>query len=560
MSDRSIYMESDREEEDDDNVLIEEEGIVNVQNNNGYDEEDDDDSSIGSRQQSRPGSYTTAWPQSYRQSIDMYSSVASPNIGFLHGTPSMGRLGSSYLTSSFHTPEIISSLIKPLLPTTTSITEEQQQQQQQRKSSHALLPPRRPSFLKPKDERRPSKSVVSHEMHTAPHECSYWQAVINGINVLCGVGILGTPYAVKQGGWLGLLILLLFAVFAFYTGILLRRCLDSQQGLETYPDIGQAAFGTTGRFIVSIILYLELYACCVESIILESDNLSSLFPHAQLNIGGTHVNSNVLFAIMTTLIVLPTTWVRDLSILSYISAGGVIASILISLSLFWAGLVDQVGIKNDGTALNLRGIPLALGLYGYCYSGHGVFPNIYTSLKQPNQYSSVLFVSFFVCTVMYGGVAAMGYSMFGEATLSQFTLNMPQNLMASKVAVWTTVVNPLTKYAITLMPVALSLEELIPANQLKSHMYSIGIRTVLVISTLLVALSVPFFGLVMSLIGSLLTMLVALILPCLCYLIILKGKVTRIQVSSCAVIIAVGIASAVIGSFSALSNIIQNLS
>jgi solute carrier family 32 (vesicular inhibitory amino acid transporter) len=73
-----------------------------------------------------------------------------------------------------------------------------------------------------------------------------------GVNVLCGVGILSTPYAVKQGGWLGLVILAVLGALAWYTGILLRRCLDSKEGLETYPDIGHAAFGTAGRIIISV--------------------------------------------------------------------------------------------------------------------------------------------------------------------------------------------------------------------------------------------------------------------------------------------------------------------
>lgn len=33
----------------------------------------------------------------------------------------------------------------------------------------------------------------------------------------------------------------------------------------------------------------------------------------------------------------------------------------------------------------------------------------------------------------------MGYMMFGESTESQFTLNLPPNLLASKIAIWATV-------------------------------------------------------------------------------------------------------------------------
>ncbi|KAG4395223.1 hypothetical protein AAZX31_20G168900 [Glycine max] len=538
VSENSFIIESDEEDEEKD------------LNKGGVDGNDSDSSNYSNENppQRKPSSYNISWPQSYRQSIDLYSSVPSPNIGYL-GTPSLSRLSSSFLSTSLtrrHTPEALPSVAKPLIQDT-------EDEQHQRRSSHTLLPPlpsRRSSLIK-KDSK-----VIHHEVPSG--HCSFGQAVLNGINVLCGVGILSTPYAAKVGGWLGLSILVIFAIISFYTGLLLRSCLDSEPELETYPDIGQAAFGTTGRIAISIVLYVELYACCIEYIILEGDNLSSLFPSAHLNLGGIELNSHTLFAVITTLAVLPTVWLRDLSILSYISAGGVVASILVVLCLLWVGIED-VGFHSKGTTLNLATLPVAVGLYGYCYSGHAVFPNIYTSMANPNQFPGVLLACFGICTLLYAGAAVLGYTMFGEAILSQFTLNMPKELVATKIAVWTTVVNPFTKYALTISPVAMSLEELIPSNHAKSYLYSIFIRTGLVLSTLVIGLSVPFFGLVMSLIGSLLTMLVTLILPCACFLRILRGKVTRTQAALCITIITVGVVCSAFGSYSALAEIVKSL-
>ncbi|KAK9127478.1 hypothetical protein Syun_016275 [Stephania yunnanensis] len=433
-SDASFYIESDGEDE----AKASERGGNESDSDNSVADENE------SRQFSRPGSYSNMWPQSYRQSIDNYSSIVSPGLGFL-GSPyqsAISRLSSSFHSSTLtrrHTPEILSSLIKPSLPTTN----DQKQQPHERRSSHALLPPL--------PEKRPSKkfdvdyepSKVSHELPISQN-CSYGQAVMNGINALCGVGILSTPHALKEGGWLGLSVLIIFAVLAWYTGILLRRCLDSEPGLETYPDIGQAAFGTIGRIAISIILYAELYACCVEYIILEGDNLASLFPNAKLSLGGLVLNSRNLFALMTTLAVLPTVWLKDFRVLSFISAGGVIASLLVVLCLFWAGLVDHVGFQSKGSPFNLAGFPVAIGIYGFCFSGHAVIPNIYSSMAKPSEYPSVLITCFTIVTLFSAGAASMGYVMFGESTLSQFTLNMPQALVASKIAIWTTVVNPFT--------------------------------------------------------------------------------------------------------------------
>lgn len=53
--------------------------------------------------------------------------------------------------------------------------------------------------------------------------------------------------------------------------------------------------------------------------------------------------------------------------------------------------------------------------------------------------------------------------------------------------------NPLSKYALTMTPVALSLEELLPSTS-QSNFVMLLMRTFLVFSTLVVALAVPFFG------------------------------------------------------------------
>ncbi|KAJ8768837.1 hypothetical protein K2173_023741 [Erythroxylum novogranatense] len=70
--------------------------------------------------------------------------------------------------------------------------------------------------------------------------------------------------------------------------------------------------------------------------------------------------------------------------------GGVISTMVVVLSLFWVGLVDQVGVHSQRTLLNLGTLPVAIGLYGFCYSGHVMFPSIYSSMAQSSNFPTVL--------------------------------------------------------------------------------------------------------------------------------------------------------------------------
>ncbi|KAG6548968.1 hypothetical protein Mapa_009409 [Marchantia paleacea] len=391
---------------------------------------------------------------------------------------------------------------------------------------------------------------------------SFVQACLNGTNVLA-VGILSTPYALSQGGWSTLGFLLLFAVICLYTGILLRRCLDTDPSVVSYPDIGQAAFGRKGRLLVSIMLYFELYCVTVEFLIMEGDNLANLFPFADVTIGNSSISAHQLYIIFSGLFFMPTVWLRDLSVLSYISAGGVIAVLAILSTVGYVGAFEGVGFSHTGTLMNFSGLPVAVGICAFCFCGHAVFPSIYRSMKNKEQFSMVLIVCFSAVTIMYGGIGVMGYTMFGDELESQVTLNLPKTLISSRIAIWIILVNPFAKFALTITPLAVALEEFLPWTP-KSKQFMAGavcIRGLLVLSTIVVALAFPFFGLMMGFIGSFLSIAVAVILPCLCYLRIYgrAGGISSAEFPVLIVVLFIGIITGFVGTYSAIRGMIGNI-
>jgi len=341
--------------------------------------------------------------------------------------------------------------------------------------------------------------------------------------------------------------------------------MDASPAARGYPEIGELAFGRAGRLAASAFFYAELYLVAGGFLILEGDNLDKLFPGASLGLalaGGRRlvvVSGKHLFVVLVALVILPTTWLRSLGVLAYVPASGVLASAVVVVCVLWTAVADGVGFRAQGRMLNVGGLPTALGLYTFCYCGHAIFPTLCNSMKEKKKFSQVLAICFAACTLNYGSMAILGYLMYGDDVKSQVTLNLPEGRISSKLAIYTTLINPFSKYALMVTPLAAAVEErLLTAGTKSKRSFSVVIRTLLVGSTVAVALAVPFFGHLMALVGSLLSVMASMLLPCVFYLRIFGvARCGRAEVALIAAILVLGSLVTATGTYSSLKKIVH---
>ncbi|KAB8082110.1 hypothetical protein EE612_003876 [Oryza sativa] len=397
---------------------------------------------------------------------------------------------------------------------------------------------------------------------------SFGRSCLNLSNVISGIGMLSVPYALSQGGWLSLALFAMVGAICFYTGKLIYRCMRADRCVRSYPDIGYLAFGRYGRTAIGLIMYVELYLVAISFLILEGDNLDKLLPGTVVKILGYQLHGKQLFMLVAAAVILPTTWLKNLSMLAYVSAVGLVSSVALTVSLVWAGAADKGFHIAGSSILNLSGLPTALSLYFVCFAGHGVFPTVYSSMRARKDFPKVLLISSVLCSLNYAVTAVLGYKIYGEDVQAQVTLNLPTGKLYTRIAILTTLITPLAKYALVIQPVTTAIEEklsvttaaaaAVAADVETNRLTRVLTSTAVVFSTVVLACTVPFFGYLMSFIGSSLNVTVAVLFPCLSYLKIYmpRGGVGRFEVAAIVGILVIGVCVAVIGTYTSLHQII----
>ncbi|CAH0474534.1 unnamed protein product [Peronospora belbahrii] len=375
---------------------------------------------------------------------------------------------------------------------------------------------------------------------------SFKDAVFNAINVLLGVGVLSSPFSLRSSGWLiGMPLLLFFTFVTNHTAKLLGKCLDYQEGMTTYPDIGEAAFGTRGRVIIGITFFAELFTACAMFFVLIGDTLAALIPSF----------TETQLTVMAFLLIMPSIWTTRMSKLSVFSILGIFSSFFCLYTIFYVGFaIDtkvpgyEMGSLLHPQPLQVIGdmdrIPLAIGLTMVAFGGHSVFPSICSSMANKKDYPRVLDLSYLIVGLVYVAIELAGYLMYGVATQKEITLNLIATYpgILTQMVVWTIALNPMSKIAITLHPIALALEEIVLSPKQKRAAaqnkpdkalvyYRAFIRTMLGLGALCCATFVPHFARVTSFIGAFFAMLVSVFLPCICYLKLFSHRLSKIEIA-----------------------------
>lgn len=405
-------------------------------------------------------------------------------------------------------------------------------------------------------------STLSISMLEKPSDDRKANAIFAGWNVsnlIQGTGILGVPYAVQQGGWAAIVMIFVVALLCCYTGKLLIGLMyetSKKTGIRrrlrvNFPEVGEACFGSRGHVMVSILQSVEMFSGVIMYLVLlgtsYSDLLKLITPHLGLK----------EWAAINALIVLPSLFITKMSIVSWLSMISVFSlmSAIFVLIIFTFTQIPMWTLSNI-PPFNPETFPIGFGVIVFSYTAHAVFPSIEGSMKEPKKFNSMMNYSFLLAAIVKGCLGTFMVLRFGDATAQVATVNLDGHVVYSKLATILVISNVTLAVPLGMFVVSATFDEAFmphfPMYNRTDWVWLILTRPLLIASALFVAVMVPFFGLIMGVIGSLTGSSLCFLLPCIIHLKLRWDSLTKLQ-------IAIDIAIIIFGVLAGLSGFIFSL-
>ncbi|KAI9273112.1 transmembrane amino acid transporter protein-domain-containing protein [Phascolomyces articulosus] len=339
--------------------------------------------------------------------------------------------------------------------------------------------------------------------------------------VVAGTGILGIPHALSRSGWIGLLFLVLSSLMAQFCGCLLIRCLYHGQTrrLSGFPEIGLATFGKLGQIVGAVFSQFLLIFTPTLYIILAGDNISKLLSVVRLQLSRkacTWIVSafiGIPFALVRTM--------RDVSFMSFFASMATVCLVLVMTIVAVSDFQENMIQETHHDWAIAENIPIAFSTFSFSYCGNVIFPHLEASMAEPSSWPKVLLVATFSVTMIYVLMGTLCYLSYGNQVQTPVYNSIPEGSPAQNVAMLVATMHvllavPMYLYVFTVNVEKYSMKSL-RRFLIKQHPSStrIGLRIAEICFCALIAMLIPYFSDVMSLIGTMAAESLTFVLPCM---------------------------------------------
>ncbi|KAG9508934.1 Proton-coupled amino acid transporter 1 [Fragariocoptes setiger] len=412
---------------------------------------------------------------------------------------------------------------------------------------------------------------------------NFGQSLMHLIKCNLGTGLLAMPAAFANCGliyaFIGLPVLAIIATYCVHLLIKSAQYLESKIDSDNieYAELAKSSFkvgpswmrrcsGFMCKMVDATLIISQMGICCVYLVFIV-DNVSKV-----LSTYNIHLPQMVLFgaALPVTLLL---SYIRTLKKLSIASACANVLQV-IGILIILEFLVRDLNHahKRDHTQ-PLDKVALGFGSAMFAFEGISVVMPVYTRMKQPDRMRGLfgaINLSYFILFCLYFSMGAFGYLRFGNDAQGSITLNLPANsdfynVVRIMFTMSILLTYPLQFYVPNEIIWNWAKENLIEHDEKsppkKMVYYEYYCRTILVLITFILAVSVPELELLMGLVGSISGTMLSIILPPIIHLAAYWENTTgQAKLFMCIIdfsLIIAGVVAASTGSFVSLDKIVH---
>ena len=401
----------------------------------------------------------------------------------------------------------------------------------------------------PSDDRRSSGFLMSISLQS----------------MILGTSLLSIPYCLKVAGVWSLVLTLIIGVVSTFTANILSEC-QYQESFSrprlfkrihtSFVDMSRACWSSAGGILMEALVYFSLARNIVVIILLADISCEIL---NEFVTDGYNKNILSVFWMFATL---PLLFITRISVLAFVSFIGLILYLIAMFVIMILCLIQAKhwGYSNFSTEFDIKGFGIAAGIILNSYAVHMNLPALEASLRKPNQYNMINKLTFFSNTVIKIAFALVGFFTFAQDTQQEITSNIHvyyplPTIIKSAVMFFAYFTIPLQSFVVfTLIDDTFKPKFTACTNNMIWLLIS---RSLFMTLCLLIAVLVPNFSVVVSLIGSIRGSFITLILPSL-YYITLKTHDKQLYKVVIAVLTAVfGCVLGIIGCYASTAAIIN---